>query len=154
MISPYSVLAQQLYAQGLNPLPIKPGTKRPALVGWQRFCSEEMPSSLVAKFTMSNIAYGVGLALGYRGVVGIDVDTDDTAQVRAVISVLPPIRAAKRGTARFHRIFSRSDGQGADRPLWDRGSPGARHPVRFAAIHPPPHGSAVPMARSRSIERV
>ena len=77
MISPYSVLAQQLYAQRLNPLPIKPGTKRPALVGWQRFCSEEMPSSLVAKFTKSNIAYGVGLALGYRGVVGIDVDTDE-----------------------------------------------------------------------------
>ena len=40
----------------------------------------------MAKFTMSNIAYGVGLALGYRGVVGIDVDTDDTAKIRAVIS--------------------------------------------------------------------
>ena len=105
MISPYSVLAQQLYAQGLNPLPIKPGTKRPALLGWQRFCSEEMPSSLVAKFTQSSIAYGVGLALGYRGVVGIDVDTDDTAQIRAVISVLPPIRAAKRGRRGFTVFF-------------------------------------------------
>ena len=105
MISPYSVLAQQLYAQGLNPLPIKPGTKRPALVGWQRFCSEEMPSSLVAKFTKSSIAYGVGLALGYRGVIGIDVDTDDTAQIRAVISVLPPIRAAKRGRRGFTVFF-------------------------------------------------
>ena len=49
MISPYSVLAQQLYAQGLNPLPIMPGTKRPALLGWQRFCSEEMPSSACEK---------------------------------------------------------------------------------------------------------
>ena len=105
MISPYSVLAQQLYAQGLNPLPIKPGTKRPALLGWQRFCSEEMPSSLVAKFTKSSIAYGVGLALGYRGVIGIDVDTDDTAQIRAVISVLPPIRAAKRGRRGFTVFF-------------------------------------------------
>ena len=105
MISPYSVLAQQLYAQRLNPLPIKPGTKRPALLGWQRFCSEEMPSCLVAKFTKSSIAYGVGLALGYRGVIGIDVDTDDTAQIRAVISVLPPIRAAKRGRRGFTVFF-------------------------------------------------
>ena len=37
MISPYSVLAQQLYAQGLNPLPIKPGTKRAALLGSSDF---------------------------------------------------------------------------------------------------------------------
>ena len=111
MISPYSVLAQQLYAQGLNPLPIKPDTKRPALLGWQRFCSEEMPSSVVAKFTKSSIAYGVGLALGYRGVIGIDVDTDDTAQIRAVISVLPPIRAAKRGRRGFTAFFQDPTGK-------------------------------------------
>ena len=97
--------APALHAAGFNPLPIKPGTKRPALLGWQRFCSEEMPSSLVAKFAQSSIAYGVGLALGYRGVVGIDVDTDDTAQIHAVISVLPPIRAAKRGRRGFTVFF-------------------------------------------------
>ena len=102
--------APALHAAGFNPLPILPGTKRPALLGWQRFCSEEMPSSLVAKFTQSSIAYGVGLALGYRGVIGIDVDTDDTAQIRAVISVLPPIRAAKRGRRGFTVFFQDPNG--------------------------------------------
>ena len=97
--------APALHATGFNPLPILPRTKRPALLGWQRFCSEEMPSSLVAKLAKSSIAYGVGLALGYRGVIGIDVDTDDSEQIRAVISVLPPIRAAKRGRRGFTVFF-------------------------------------------------
>ena len=145
--------APALHATGFNPLPILPGTKRPALLGWQRFCSEEMPSSGVAKFTQSSIAYGVGLAPG-TVVVGIDVDTDDTAQIRAVISVLPPIRAAKRGRRGFTGFFSRPHWHSANRPPAASRNPFARYANRNAAIRTSRHGPAVHLARSGSVERV
>ena len=94
----------------------------------------------MAKFTMSNIAYGVGLALGYRGVVGIDVDTDDTAKIRAVISVMPPIRAAKRGRRGFTAFFQdpmgkvRRPGLGSWKSWRAAPSPFCRHPCTSTRV--------------------
>jgi hypothetical protein len=81
---PYQETASQLHAIGFNPLPIVPGTKRPAMAGWQRWCAEPMPGALLGRFAGSPIAYGIGLALGWRGLVCIDVDSDDAA-VQAIV---------------------------------------------------------------------
>ena len=111
MISAYRNEAQKLHAQGLNPLPIVPGTKRPALRGWQRFCSEPMPIALVKSHTVSATPFGIGLALGYRGLVAVDIDTEAPTHIRAMISALPPIRAAKRGRRGFTAFFQDPTGK-------------------------------------------
>ena len=73
----YRQVGPALYAAGYQPLPIKPGTKRPVLGGWQTYCSEPMPAAIVEHYSRSSKPYGIGLALGFRGLVAIDIVTDD-----------------------------------------------------------------------------
>jgi hypothetical protein len=87
-IFPYREIAPALHAAGYHPLPILAGTKRPALSAWQRFCAEPMPESLVEQYAQSPLAYGIGIALGWHGVVAIDIDSDDPAIIAAVREVL------------------------------------------------------------------
>ena len=84
MIFPYRQHAPALRARGFNPIPIRPGTKRPALTGWQEWCTEPIPADLVAHLASSPVPYGIGLALGYRGLVAFDCDSDDP-EVQAII---------------------------------------------------------------------
>jgi hypothetical protein len=93
----FAVAAPALLAAGHSPLPIVPGTKRPALAGWQAACRAPLPAEVFARFARSPTPYGVGVALGHGGLVAIDIDTE-AADVLAVLrDVLPGTPVAKRG---------------------------------------------------------
>lgn len=99
-------VAPRLLARGYSPVPIVPGTKRPALAGWQRLCRAPLAPAEIARFGRSGVAYGVGIALGYGGLVAIDVDTDDAAVNAAVEAIAGSPMIAKRGQ-RGKTIFGR-----------------------------------------------
>jgi hypothetical protein len=82
-------LASALRANGFEPVPIKPGTKQPAVSGWQHGGIE------VGAWGSSN---GIGVLCGPGDLVAIDVDTDDPEVLQAIASVLPPDCPRKRGS--------------------------------------------------------
>jgi hypothetical protein len=84
----FSDTAFPLLAAGFSPVPVVWRTKRPALSGWPRCCSEPLHADVIERFARSPIPYGVGLALGYRGLVAIDIDTDDPEVLAAIREVL------------------------------------------------------------------
>ena len=89
MHKPFRETALPLLAAGYSPIPIVPGTKRPALAGWQRLCDAPLSPDEIERFARSPIAYGVGVALGFNGLIAIDIDTDDAEIVAAIRQVLP-----------------------------------------------------------------
>ena len=89
MHKPFRETALPLLAAGYSPLPILPGTKRPALAGWQRLCDTLLSPDEIERFARSPFSYGVGVALGFNGLIAIDIDTDDAAIVAAIREVLP-----------------------------------------------------------------
>lgn len=89
MHKPFAEIALPLLAAGYSPIPIVPGTKRPALKGWQRLCNEPLSRDDIARFARSPIAYGVGIALGFNGLIAIDIDTEDPEIIAAIREVLP-----------------------------------------------------------------
>lgn len=111
--SAYALTAPALIAAGYSAVPIMPGAKRPGLgpdrglVGWERFCDEPPRENLVAGWSRSP-DLGVGVALGFRGVVAIDIDSDDPAVASAVdaIAGVSPVR--KRGRKGFTAFFRAS----------------------------------------------
>ena len=111
--SPYALTAPALIAKGYSAIPIMPGAKRPGLgpdrglVGWERFCDEPPRENLVAGWSRSP-DLGVGVALGFRDVVAIDIDSDDPAVADAVdaIAGVSPVR--KRGRKGFTAFFRAS----------------------------------------------
>ena len=89
MNNPFRETASLLIAAGYSPVPILPNTKRPALAGWQRLCDAPLSPDEIERFARSPIAYGVGVALGFNGLIAIDIDTDDAAIMAVVREVLP-----------------------------------------------------------------
>ena len=89
MQKPFREIALPLLAAGYSPVPIVPGTKRPALAGWQRLCHTPLSPDEIEHFARSPIAYGVGAVLGFNGLVAIDIDTDNAEIVAAIRKVLP-----------------------------------------------------------------
>jgi hypothetical protein len=97
MQNPFAETALPLLAAGYSPLPIVLGTKRPALAGWQRLCDAPASLDQIERFAGSPTTFGVGLALGFNGLIAIDIDAEDAAIVAAIREVLPPSVVAKRG---------------------------------------------------------
>lgn len=97
MQKPFRETALPLLAAGYSPVPIVPGTKRPALAGWQRLCDAPLSPEEIERHARSPLGYGVGVALGCNGLIAIDVDTDDAAIMAAIREVLPTRTVAKIG---------------------------------------------------------
>jgi hypothetical protein len=89
MHKPFREIALPLLSAGYSPIPIIPGTKRPALAGWQRLCEAPLSPDKIERFTGSPIAYGVGVALGFNRLIAIDIDADNAAIMAAIREVLP-----------------------------------------------------------------
>jgi hypothetical protein len=89
MHQPFRDNALPLLAGGYSPIPILPGTKRPALKGWQRLCKAPLTPDEIDRFSRSPIFYGIGVALGFGGLIAIDIDTDDVEIITAIREVLP-----------------------------------------------------------------
>lgn len=103
MIYPFAMQGPMLHVAGFHPLPVVPATKRPAPSGWQRYCREPMPAEFVARYTEAATPYGTALALGCRGLVVVDIDTDQPAELTVIRGVLGP---ARRPLMRGRRGFA------------------------------------------------
>ena len=81
---PFSGAARQLLSQGYSPLPLV--GKRPVEVGWQRRAGSPMCLEEIASWAARG-DYNVGIATGHRGLIAIDIDTDDP-EIRAALDAL------------------------------------------------------------------
>jgi hypothetical protein len=106
--TPFASTAARLRAVGYSPLPLI--GKRPVEVGWQRRASVPLGIEDIANWATRS-DFNIGVAMGYRGVVGIDIDTDDP-EIRAALDAallfkLPPGgvvgKRGLRGVTRFFR---------------------------------------------------
>jgi hypothetical protein len=106
---PFRGFARGLLARGFSPIPILPGQKRPALPVWQRACELPLSPDTIGRLEKSTVNYGVGIALGFNGLVAIDVDTDAPEIIAAVRGVVPAsslAKAGRRGRTDFYRAQS------------------------------------------------
>jgi hypothetical protein len=99
--SPFATLALKYRNRGFSPIPITAGSKVPGyrgkfLEGWTRYYDEPMTPETIRGIALMDPYAGLGLALGYRDVVGIDVD--DLRAYPAMREIMGGLNApAKRG---------------------------------------------------------
>ncbi len=112
MTSPYAQIGARLVDNGYAAIPILPGTKRPGVYqmrewygtnDWQRYC-ERLPTDIEVELWSAWPDAGVCVALDKRLKV-IDIDTDDSHLMAAVLSVLPDSEVKKRGQKGFSAFY-------------------------------------------------
>lgn len=116
MPGPYAQIGPRLIERGYAALPVIPGSKRPGSmrrgewVGmnqWHETYSTRLPSRWEAQtWSQSDAGICVVCGPGSRDLVAVDIDTDDPAIYRAILSVLPPsmvIKKGAKGDTRFYR---------------------------------------------------
>ena len=86
-----------------SPVPLRQGEKRPAIDEWSRLC-EEQPTEKDLK-DWAGGSYNIGVALGFKGLVALDIDTDDHRIIEAIIGVTPHAIVAKRGDRGFTAFY-------------------------------------------------
>lgn len=96
-LRPFAEFHKVLVMKGHSPLPTVPGTKSPAIKGWSELCDEPLDPNLRERFARSDCAYGLGVALGYKNLVALDLDVEDSDIVAALRAVLPDTPVKKRG---------------------------------------------------------
>jgi hypothetical protein len=115
LTSPYYQVGAKLVDNGYAAIPILPGTKRPGQYTqknwfgtseWQRYC-DRLPTSIETALFDAWPDAGVCVALDTRLKV-IDVDTDDSELMRAVMAVLPDTPVKKRGAKGFSAFYKGS----------------------------------------------
>lgn len=94
---PFAEFHDRLVELGYSPIPIIPGTKRPAIGQWSTACHEPFDEETREKFACSREPFGLGIALGFNDVVGLDLDVEDQDIVNALGSKLPTTPMKKRG---------------------------------------------------------
>jgi hypothetical protein len=114
---PYQEVGARYIDMGYSALPIKPGTKVPCemsygkwkdgMSGWTRFC-DRIPSDYEIPSWEDYPDSGVCVACGLNGLVAIDIDTDDSKIVAAIMNVLPVVSVMKRG-AKGKTLFYRGN---------------------------------------------
>lgn len=116
IISPYNRIGSKLVDMGYSAVPVLPGAKFPgkrsfgdwiAESGWQRFC-DRLPTNHEIGIWSSWEDAGVCVALGFNGVVAVDIDTMDDAETEAIMSVLPESPVGKTG-AKGRTFFYRAN---------------------------------------------
>src|SRR5258708_37551380 len=93
--SPYKEVGARYIDMGYSALPIKPGTKVPGemlfgdwkegMSGWTRFC-DRIPTDYEIPLWEDYPESGVCVATGFNGLVAIDIDTDDSELVVAIMN--------------------------------------------------------------------
>lgn len=114
--SPYAHYGARLVDMGYSAIPCRPGSKRPGEYSfkrwygrndWQQYC-DRVPTDTETKLWSAWPDAGVCLALG-RGLIAIDVDTDDGELRQALSAVLPQSAVMKRGRKGFTAFYRGSD---------------------------------------------
>jgi hypothetical protein len=95
----FGLYAPLLRRNGYSPVPIEPRSKRPlaAIGDWNRLRATPLTDEEIAVIARKYPNAGLGLLGGYRGLVPIDIDTDDADIQAAIDTVLPKYLVAKRG---------------------------------------------------------
>lgn len=112
MKSPYATVGAKLVDNGFAAIPCLPGSKRPGVYTmrewygtseWQRFC-DRLPTEIETGIWDKWRDAGVCVAIDHKLKV-IDIDTDDTELMNAVLSVLPDSEVKKRGAKGFSAFY-------------------------------------------------
>lgn len=112
MTSPYALVGEKLIDNGYSAIPIMPGTKRPGdyrmkdwwgTSEWQRYC-DRLPTTIETELWGAWPDAGVCVPLDHQLKV-IDIDTDDSELMAAVLSVLPDSEVKKRGNKGFSAFY-------------------------------------------------
>lgn len=101
--------AGMLHAAGYSPLPLVPGTKRPALKSWSDYCATPMTPERIRDYGERRPMAGLGVALGYGNIIAVDVDTVDPAQLAAIAAVVPLSTVAKTGAKGWTAFYRSSE---------------------------------------------
>jgi hypothetical protein len=116
VIGPYALVGARLVERGYAAIPIMPGTKRPGELrrgewvgksNWREEYTRRLPTRWEIQ-VWSNSAAGVGVVCGpaSKGLVGVDIDTDDAEIKAAILRTLPPTTVKKAG-AKGETLFYR-----------------------------------------------
>ncbi len=108
----FRMFAEALLDAGYSPLPIMPGRKKPALREWSNFCAAPMTPGRIQDYGARWPRASLGVALGYAGVIALDVDTEDAAQLAAIRAAVPASPVAKAGRKGFTAFYRASSGAG------------------------------------------
>ena len=112
MTSPFALTGPRLIDNGYAAIPIMPGTKRPGdyrmrewwgTSEWQRFC-DRLPTPIEVELWSAWPDAGVCVPLDHHLKV-IDIDTDDSELMAAVLAVLPDSEVKKRGNKGFSAFY-------------------------------------------------
>ncbi len=106
----FRLFAEALLDAGYSPLPIVPSRKKPALREWSNFCAAPMLRTRIQSYGARWPRASLGLALGYAGVIALDVDTEDAAQLAAICAVVPASPVAKAGAKGFTAFYRAAPG--------------------------------------------
>ena len=107
---PFASFAEALLEAGYSPLPIIPGRKKPALREWSNYCAAPMPWGRIRDYGARWPRASLGVALGYAGLVALDVDTEDAAQLAAICAAVPASPVAKTGAKGFTAFYRAAPG--------------------------------------------
>ena len=116
-MGPYATFGERLIERGYAAIPILPGSKKPGyqvhggntpLTGWSKlFENGPPPEDVLDRWCAGNT--GVAVLGGHRGLVAVDIDTDDPAIRAAILAVLPVSPVGKRG-AKGDTLFYHAPG--------------------------------------------
>lgn len=104
--------AKPLLDAGYSPLPIIAGQKKPAVRSWSNLCAAPMTVDRIRGYGARWPRASLGVALGFAGVIALDVDTADPAQLEAIRAAAPSPMVAKvgaKGFTAFYRISGAAD---------------------------------------------
>jgi bifunctional DNA primase/polymerase-like protein len=109
-------VAPQLLLMGYSPVPISDYQGRPALRGWDSLRVKPMDAEALQRHAAMHPFDGLAVAGGYKGLVPIDIDTDDLGIWQAVSRSLPKPVVARRGSKGFVAFYRDPTGLIADMP--------------------------------------
>lgn len=104
-VSPFARWAAHLLDGGYSPIPLHAVTGLPLLRRWDGLRSEALSVETISHLASRHPGLGLAVAGGFRGLVPIDIDTDDAGVIDAVCDVLPPpkaVKASRRGYTGFY----------------------------------------------------
>jgi hypothetical protein len=110
MTGAFRTFAEALLDAGYSPLPIIPGRKKPAIKEWSNFCAAPMTHGRIKDYGARWPRASLGIALGYAGVVALDVDTEDAGQLAAICAAVPASPVAKVGQKGFTAFYRAAPG--------------------------------------------